>query len=209
MMKFLLLFIFVFPAFAQTGKIEANPLMSLDEGADLLQEKFESEQKRFIFKNAFKAPATNGDFVILWGVGASSANQTITRDEYKGLFRIMDYLSSNGFRVVMNFRATGEDLKLAVETPSTSVVLFSGHGNPKGFYDWNGNKVDYQVLENALPNVYQFILSSCHGRLALDDYYFVPKTMKTWAWRDLTNATELVEFLVSDKWSVFSGKPQQ
>ncbi len=85
MLKFILMFAFLSSAFAGTAKIEANPLMTVDQGVELLKSKFESEKKRFIFSNGFKANYLNGDFVILWGVGATTANQQITETEYKGL----------------------------------------------------------------------------------------------------------------------------
>lgn len=203
MLKFFFLFALVANAFAGTGSIQSHPLMSEQNGVDLLREKLEGETKRFIFKNGLKAPYTRGDFVILWGVGASTENQKITEDEYKGLWRVMNYLSSNGFRVVMNVRATGADLKLAAESPTSSVLLFSGHGNKTAFYDWDEKAVDYKVLEKASKSVYQFILSACEGRIALDDNYVVPKRIQTYAWTGLTNSTELIDFLVGDTWTGF------
>lgn len=201
MMKFFFLLCLTVNAFA--GTIEANPLMSESEGVDLLREKGESEEKRFVFKSGFKKPYTRGDFVILWGVGASTANQKITQDEYKGLWRVMNYLSDNGFRVVMNFRSTGEDLRSAAASATSSVLLFSGHGNKTAFYDFDGKPVDFKVLEKANKSVYQFILSACEGRIALDDNYVIPKRIQTYAWRGLTNSTELVEFLVGNDWTGF------
>ena len=188
---------------AIAGSINANPLMSKQEGVDLLREKSQSEEKRFVFRDGFKRPYTRGDFVILWGVGASTANQKITEDEYKGLWRVMNYLSNSGFRVVMNFRSTGEDLKMAAASPTSSVLLFSGHGNKKAFYDYDGKPVDYDVLEKASRSVYQLILSACEGRIALDNYYVVPKRIRTYAWTGLTNSTELLEFLAGDSWTGF------
>lgn len=203
MLKFFFLLALVSNVFAGTGSIQSHPLMSEENGVELLREKLEGETKRFIFKTGLKAPYTRGDFVILWGVGASTENQKITEDEYKGLWRLMNYLSSNGFRVVMNVRATGIDLKLAAESPTSSVLLFSGHGNKIAFYDWDGKAVDYKVLEKASKSVYQFILSACEGRIALDDNYVVPKRIQTYAWTGLTNSTELIEFLVGDSWTGF------
>lgn len=201
MFKLLFLFALISSSFAGTELIQANPLMSENEGVKLLQEKSESETKRFVFRDGFKSPATRGDFVILWGVGASTENQKITEDEYKGLWRVMNYLSNTGFRVVMNFRATGADLKIAAETASSSVILFSGHGNKTAFYDWDGKPVDYKVFEKVSKSVYQFILSACEGRIALDDNYVVPKRIQTYAWEGLTNSTELITFLVGDSWT--------
>lgn len=201
MMKLFFLLLLTVNAFANT--IDANPLMSEQEGVELLREKGESSEKRFVFRDGFKKPYTRGDFVILWGVGASTANQKITEDEYKGLWRVMNYLSSNGFRVVMNFRSTGEDLMLAAASPTSSVLLFSGHGNKTAFYDFDEKPVDFKVLEKASKSVYQFILSACEGRIALDDNYVIPKRIQTYAWTGLTNSTELINFLVGDSWTGF------
>ncbi|MES2525531.1 MAG: hypothetical protein V4598_00530 [Bdellovibrionota bacterium] len=201
MFKFMFLFALLSQAFAGTELISANPLMSEQEGVKLLLEKSESETKRFVFRDGFKKPATRGDFVILWGVGASTANQKITEDEYKGLWRVMNYLSSTGFRVIMNFRSTGEDLKLAAESATSSVILFSGHGNKTAFYDWDEKPVDFKVFEKASKSLYQFILSACEGRVAMDDNYVIPKRIQTYGWTGLTNSTELINFLVGDSWT--------
>ncbi len=113
----------------------------------------------------------------------------------------MNYLSSNGFRVVMNVRATSSDVKAAAETATTSVILFSGHGNEEAFYDWDESPVDYKVFEKASPSLYQIIISACHSRQALDANYVIPKRIKTFGWSELTNSTELLAFLVSDSWT--------
>ncbi len=201
MLKFLFFILITVNAFAAT--IEANPLMSEVEGVELLKEKFDGEERRFIFKDGFKRPYTAGDFIILWGVGASAKDQKITEDEYKGLWRVMNYLSSKGFRVIMNVRSTGADLKSAAQSPTASVLLFSGHGNKTAFYDYDGKPVDFKVLETVSKSVYQFILSACEGRIALDANYVIPKRIQTYAWRGLTNSTELIDFLVGDSWTGF------
>ncbi len=201
MMKFLLLFVFVFPAFAGTITVETYPHMDPEKGADFLQYHFERENNRIIFTSPHKNLYKKGDFVILWGVGSSTDNQTITRDEYSGLWKVMNFLSDSGYRVIMNVRATGAHLKAAAESATTTVLIFSGHGNTSGFYDWEDKKVDYNVLANASKSVKLFILGACYGRIALDSVYVVPKRIKTHSWEGETDSDELIDFLMSKSWA--------
>ena len=104
------------------------------EGSALIQEIMESSYVRtentFAFTTGDKsAQYPAGDFAILWGLGDNESDTNMAKDEYTRLWRIMGYLSAKGFRVIMNVRADAGDVKEAVETEGTSVVLYSGHGN--------------------------------------------------------------------------------
>lgn len=203
-----LVFTLSFSAIAGVQSVSIHNL-SEKSGIALLKHHFEEARyvqaaKSFAFEGA--SSYANGDFVILWGVGASDKDQTITADEYKGLWRVMNYLSKKDFRVIMNVVATGEDLKEAFASSTSSVVLFSSHGNNKYFYDFNHQPVATDVFESRAANVYQFILSACNGAVALRTNYVVPEDLKVFAWEGLTNSTELLNFLVGDTWTGFEGK---
>ncbi|MFT6071431.1 MAG: hypothetical protein ACJAT2_001610 [Bacteriovoracaceae bacterium] len=140
-----------------------------------------------------------GDLYILLAVGKK--DQSMTKTEYQKLWGIMNYLSDAGFRVMMNVKAKVAHLEAAIDSVDTSLIMWSSHGNKHSFYDYNSKPVPYDIFKNAHEGLYQFVLSSCHGRLALDANYSVPKRIKTWAWKGLTNSSEFISFLLSDTWS--------
>lgn len=179
------------------------------EGSALMQEIMESSYVRtentFAFTTGDKsAQYPAGDFAILWGIGSSEADTAMAKDEYTRLWRIMGYLSAKGFRVIMNVRADVADVKEAVETEGTSVVLFSGHGNTSGFYDFNRVRVGYDLFVNKAKSLYQFIVSACYGSESKANYN-PPADMLMFTWSGLTNSTDLENFVMGD-WTGMEGK---
>lgn len=146
-----------------------------------------------------------GDFAIMWGIGASATDQNMTKDEYTRIWRIMNYLSDKGFRVVMNTKTRGSQLIEVVETEGVSVVIYSGHGNTTGFYDFNGIRISYDLFTNKARSLYQFILSACYGTEARR-YYEPPADMIMYTWSGLTNSSDLESHLMSDNWTGFEGR---
>jgi hypothetical protein len=218
MMKILwLALVLSFGAQASMNDVEVvrHQKLSLKGGIALLRHHLEESRylnrtQTFAFEStAADANYKNGDFVILWGVGSSTTDQTITETEYKGLWRVMNYLSEKDFRVILNVRSTSDDLSDAFASKTASVVVFSSHGNQTAFYDFNHKPVPKDIFKNRSSNVYQFILSACYGSIALKANYVVPNDLKVYAWGDLTNSTELLNFLVSDGWSGLEGKIAQ
>lgn len=219
MMKFLFLLLLTGQAFASFNDIEVVQFKNLDEkaGVSLLKKHFEESRyiartSTFAFeklssdKNTNKSNRyTNGDFVILWGVGSDSKDQGITETEYKGMWRMMNYLSNQKFRVVMNTRAISADLAEALASRTSSVVVYSSHGNEKRFYDFDSNPIPTDIFKNRSNNVYQFVLSACYGSYALRNYN-VPRDLYVYSWPDLTNPEEMLNFLVSDEYSALTGK---
>ena len=213
MIKVLILsFLVMFAAHAAPYKIHAPSDLSATEGAELLQSHVESSL--FLGTNAFTLArvsnkssnsSSNGDFVILWGVGSNATDQEITRTEYQNMWLIMNYLNELNFRVILNVRSTSADLATALQSPTSSVVLYSSHGNDTGFYDYNSTMVPYNVFKNVGPKLYQFILSACYGSLALE-YYKVPEALYTLSWSGLTTSTQLKDYLLSSDWTGLEGK---
>ena len=179
------------------------------EGSALIQEIMESSYVRtentFAFTTGDKsAQYPAGDFAILWGLGENESDTNMAKDEYTRLWRIMGYLSAKGFRVIMNVRADAGDVKEAVETEGTSVVLYSGHGNTSGFYDFNKVRVGYDLFVNKAKSVYQFIVAVCYGRESKANYN-PPADMMMFTWSGLTNSTDLENFVMGD-WTGMEGK---
>ncbi len=179
------------------------------EGGALIQEIMESSYVRtentFAFTTGEKsAQYPAGDFAILWGIGSSEADTAMAKDEYTRLWRIMGYLSAKGFRVIMNVRADAGDVKEAVETEGTSVVLFSGHGNTSGFYDYNRVRVGYDLFVNKAKSLYQFIVAACHGTESKPNYN-PPTDLVMFTWFGLTNSTDLENFVMGS-WTGLEGK---
>ncbi len=148
---------------------------------------------------------TNKNFYILIGLGATDKDNTIAKTDWDAVYSIMGYLSSLQYRVMINVRATTQHLRLASQDQDTSVVLWSSHGNKQGFYDYKGEKVPYDIFKDKSPNFHQLLLSTCEGRIALNNHYNI-YGLRTYAWTGLTSSAELKSFIVSNKWSADSGK---
>lgn len=206
-----LLWLALFVCFGAHAGMRNVEVLNLNAGIKMLKNRLEGTRylnrtQTFAFEEASKN-YENGDFVILWGVGSSTTDQTITETEYKNIWKIMNYLNGKDFRVILNVRSTGADLKDAMTSDTSSVVLFSSHGNKEAFYDFNHQAVDFNVLANKSKSVYQFILSACNGLVALRANYVIPDDLQVYSWEGLTNSTELHNFLIGDSWSGFEGKP--
>lgn len=147
----------------------------------------------------------NGDFFVLWGVGSTEKNKTITKDEYNNFWSLMDYLSNQNFRVILHSKASTENLREALLSPTVSVILYSAHGNESAFYDYNKNPVPYDIFENVSPSLYQFVLSSCYGTEALRNYRLARKFL-IYSWSGTIDADVTINWMASDKWSAFDGK---
>jgi hypothetical protein len=171
----------------------SNPILEIGRKAsDLAQPKNRSEVYPL------------GDFVLLWGIGSSSGDVQMARNEYVMIWRIMNYLMDRGFRVVMNTKALAKHLKDAVETEGVSVVLFSSHGNQTGFFDYNGQRISYDIFQNKARSLYQFILSACYGTESRARYS-PPSDMVMYTWRGLTNSKDLETFLMGS-WTGLEGR---
>ena len=224
MLRIFLVSLFIFSnAYASLKDIEVIRYkdMSEEQGISFLKQHLEEGQyvnrsRSFAFekvapfksRQATKSNYTNGDYVILWGVGSSSGDQSITESEYKGIWRVMNYLSLKNFRVVMNVRSTSEDLADALSSKTSSVVLYSSHGNRNAFYDFNLDPIPEDIFSHRAANVYQVIISACYSMQALKNYE-VPEDLKVFSWYGLTNPNELISFLVSDSYTGFEGKIEE
>jgi hypothetical protein len=155
-------------------------------------------QVDFVGGRNVKSVYPAGDLYILLGIGKK--DEKMTKDEYTKLWRVMNYLSEKGFRVMMNVKAKISHLEAAINSVETSLIMFSAHGNKTGFYDYDTKRVPSDIFENAHESLYQFVLSSCYGRIALNKKYKIPSHLKTYAWKGLTNSDEFVSFLVSNDW---------
>lgn len=187
-----------FPSDIQVQEFQSKlDTISENHPDELIQVDFVGGKK---MKSAYPA----GDLYILLGIGKK--DEQMTKDEYTKLWRIMNYLNDKGFRVMMNVKAKVKHLEAAIDSVDTSLIMFSGHGNKKGFYDYDSKRVPSDIFKNAHAGLYQFVLSSCYGRIALDNKYTIPSHIKTYAWRGLTNSNEFISFLVSNDWDATEGR---
>ncbi len=167
------------------------------------RDKLISSLKSVVAKDDVLFP--NKNFYILIGLGPSASDEEIRRLDWGAIYAIMNYLAAQKFRVLINVNATAEHLRLAAQDSNTSIILWSSHGNQTGFYDYNNQRVPNDIFRNRSASFYQFILSTCYGRIALNNYY-EHSGLETWAWTGLTTSKELQAFLVSDKWNAYQGK---
>lgn len=147
----------------------------------------------------------NKNFYIFIALGQRDKDYRIQKADWEAIYHIMNYMAERKYRVLMNVNATKEHLKIAAEDDKTAVILWSSHGNAGKFYDFNGDAVPFDIFKNKNKNFYQFILSSCFGRIALDKNYYT-KGLNTLAWPGLTTSAILKDYLMSDAWSSENGK---
>lgn len=141
-------------------------------------------------------------------VGETQADQSILSDDYSAMYRVIRIASIWKFKITVSLDATASDLKAALGAKVPTVIFWTGHGNKTGFYDSRSEKIPETIFKNASPMVYQFVLSSCHGRQALDNVYLkhAPLSMHTWAWSDLVYRRDLKDY-VEKQWNLFQNLP--
>jgi hypothetical protein len=152
-----------------------------------------------------------GDAYFLQGLTTvEDKDKKMRQVEYKSLFPIVDYLSKRRMRVTVNLLANTRDLLAVFKTDRPSIVIWSSHGNDEYFYGANGEQIPHSVFKHVSKSVYQFVLSACYGRKALDDYYLkeLPKnrSLETRGWKGLTNSDEMISYLMSDAWTMYVGR---
>lgn len=141
-------------------------------------------------------------------VGESKADHSIRTDDYSAMYRVIRLASVWKFKITVSLDAMASDLKVALGARVPTVIFWASHGNKTGFYDSRSEKIPETIFKNTSPMVYQFVLSSCHGRQALDGVYLkhAPASMKTWAWSDFTYRRDLKAF-VDKQWDLFQNLP--
>ncbi len=206
-LKTLLALVLLFPAL--THAVTLAPLgLHSSEGAQDFKRLVEevrgdaTHSGRIEFESA-DTRYENGDFVLLWSFGAR--DQDIVEDEYKMMWDLMNTMARRRFRVVMDTRATIRSFRDAVETQGNSVVLFSGHGNETGFYDWQGRRAPYNIFARKAPSVYQVILAACFSREALP-LYNPPEDLRVYTWSGETNTDHMFRLLQNGRWTGLEGK---
>lgn len=182
--------------------------LSASQGAQYLAQLVESAQhgpmdRKVVLDFGQKSTSANGDFVILWGLGAK--DEAMTKKEYEQMWRIMNYVAGKKFRVIMNVQADIATVRDAVETEGTSVILYSGHGNTSGFYDHFSMRIPYDIFANKAKSLYQFLLSACYGTESRVNYA-VPADMTMLTWSGLTTTEHLMNYLVGPNWTGMEGK---
>lgn len=152
-----------------------------------------------------------GDAFFMQGLSPSEDKDKQMRlVEYKSLFPIVDYLSKRHMRVTVNLQANTSDLLAVFKSDRPSLVIWSSHGSEEYFFGANGEQIPHSVFKYVSKSVYQFILSSCYGRKALDNFYLkeLPATasLLTRGWDGLTNSEDMIKYLMSDAWNMFENR---
>ncbi len=212
MKKFLLATLFIITnAWAQISAPEVLlPPLNVEDGAAFIEHQIKSShtllaEGSIAFVKDQKSNAyPRGDFALLWGLGSVESDQQMTRNEYTTMWRIMNYLSDMGFRVVMNTKTLEKHVIEAVETEGVSVILYSGHGNQTGFYDFAKKRISYDIFQNKARSVYQFILAACYGTEARN-LYNAPQDLMLFTWSGLTTSADLESFIMGN-WSGLEGR---
>lgn len=150
-----------------------------------------------------------GDFVYLSALNPNKESDSgISSAEVADLFQSFNRLSKLGFRTTVKMTASTADMIESLQATRPTIVVWTGHGNQQGIYD-SYDRLPHDVFKKASPMVYQMIITSCFGRIALNEYYkgTVPSTMKTWGWDRLVYAADLGNFMKSADWSPLDNFP--
>ena len=85
---------------------------------------------------------------------------------------------------------------------TTSVVIWSSHGSSDGaVYDANYQQLPYGIFLEGDPKNYrrQFILSNCYSDQTFKKYSWPGQSSQVY-WEGTTDANELFDYLMSDRW---------
>lgn len=152
----------------------------------------------------------SGDFVVLIGVSLSDKDESIRMNSYKLLYDAVNRMSRLQFRVVINTMASMSDLRNTLKSDRPTIVVWSSHGDPNYFYDFNNAQVPHNVFEKMSPSVYQFLLVSCNGFSALQDGYskYLAKSTYYSGWTRLVTALDMQQILsTSSNWDPYRNYP--
>lgn len=170
---------------------------------------FQDAQSRALKVGSVDDSYPGGDAYFMQGLSATDDKQ-MRAIEYRSLFPIVDYLSKRRMRVTVNLLANTSDLLAVFKSDRPSIVIWSSHGNEEYFFGANGEQIPHSIFKYVSKSVYQFILSSCYGRKALDNFYLkeVPQevSLQTVGWKGLTNSDQMIKHLMSDEWNMYEGR---
>jgi hypothetical protein len=137
-------------------------------------------------------------------------DQIMLQADYQNFLPTLQRLSRSGFRVVMNWRASILDLKAALKNTRPTIIIWSSHGQPKGITD----KMDEDQLlprdffQEISPTVYQFIVATCFGTPALQNYDLThAQHVKFQSWDYPINTDHLKTYLSS--WDFLDNYPKE
>ena len=146
-----------------------------------------------------------------WGdVNSPRINYTIghleatpTEKEMKKFYNVIKWGLSAGFAMMLDPFTTVEDLREVIAQKTTSVVIWSSHGSSNGaVYDANEVQLPYGIFLEGDPKNYrrQFILSNCFSDQTIKKYSWPGQSSQVY-WEGTTDATELFDYLMSDRWN--------
>jgi hypothetical protein len=135
------------------------------------------------------------EFYILW----SMHERGNTWEEYRRLWKLVDHLSGIGYHVILNTKATNEDIQDAIVSENSSVILISAHGSGMGPVDYNYELLAHSSFKKMSSNLKQVIFATCFGSEYVQ-YYNIPKRVKTYTWEGLVDLNDMFELLYSDEW---------
>lgn len=137
----------------------------------------------------------NGDFYFL--IGDLSYQGAF--NEFSQFAATSGWLSSLGFRTIMNPHARVSDLQEAIANPNTTAIIWSGHALPSGVIKDKGEAlIPTDIFNSAVgPRLKLVVLSNCVGNCTLQTYKFADQ-IKTKHWEGKTETFDLFAYLTSN-----------
>jgi hypothetical protein len=143
-----------------------------------------------------QAPAyRNGDaWFFISDIGDAWA-----RDEWKRFYNVTRRMLANGYRVVAHPFPKTREVRAAVSSPETSVLIWSSHGNEKGQVFAKDAPLPRDVfVRQPSPRLRHIVISACYGE-EVARYYPMPEGAELERWTGVTDTEDLFAYLNSNK----------
>lgn len=154
-----------------------------------------------------KVNCPSGDAYFFQYLGPQ--DEQMRSEDYKNFYEPLKRLSSAGFCVHMNWAASIIDLKVALKNTRPTIIIWSSHGQPRGVTDKLDDETIFppDIFKNVSSSVYQFVVATCYGSLAIKNYDLTAaKHIKFTGW-DFPLSTDFFKKFL-EKWDFLENYPK-
>lgn len=124
-----------------------------------------------------------------------------SEEEYVAYFPVAKWLSTNGFRAIINPAAVIKDVRDAVKSIDVRGIIWSSHGSEDGeIFDKNDQALPRNIFSyKASPRLRHFVLGDCYGERVANFYSF-PAEAGVHHWVGEITSDDFFNYLKSSKW---------
>ncbi|WP_372656163.1 hypothetical protein [Halobacteriovorax sp.] len=137
----------------------------------------------------------NGDLYYLLG-----AKDSWGKVEWEYFYSFSKWAVSNNFRTILIPSAQTPHVKEAVQSPTTSLIIWSSHGDKNGnIYDYEGKILPKDIFsKNKGKRFNRLILNNCYSYTSSKHYSFSGFLT---TWKGLTDSNKMIKYLNSTKFN--------